>query len=78
MSSWWFSSTCSTCAERENKYNQNPFPHYVIIELTNDPDLWHLYGPNYRWRGDLPRETILNAMAQPTVAGGYTLHRGHA
>ena len=28
--------------ERENKYNQNPFPHYVIIELTEDPDLWHL------------------------------------
>ncbi|WP_254695769.1 DUF6005 family protein [Leisingera sp. NJS204] len=64
--------------ERENKYNQNPFPHYVIIELTDDPDLWHLYDPDYRWRGDLPRETILNAMAQPTVAGGYTLHRGHA
>lgn len=64
--------------ERENKYNQNPFPHYVIIELTDDPDLWHLYDPDYRWRGDLPRETILNAMAQPTVAGGYILNSGHA
>ncbi len=64
--------------ERENKYNQNPFPHYVIIELTEDPDLWHLYDPDYRWRGDLPRETILNAMAQPTVAGGYILNSGHA
>ncbi|UWQ77332.1 DUF6005 family protein [Leisingera sp. M658] len=64
--------------ERENKYNQNPFPHYVIIELTDDPDLWHLYDPDYRWRGGLPREAILNAMAQPTVAGGYILHSGHA
>ncbi|WP_291730329.1 DUF6005 family protein [Leisingera sp. F5] len=64
--------------ERENKYNQNPFPHYVIIELTEDPDLWHLYDPDYRWRGALPRETILNAMAQPTVAGGYILNSGHA
>ncbi|KIC20024.1 DUF6005 family protein [Leisingera sp. ANG-Vp] len=64
--------------ERENKYNQNPFPHFVIIELTDDPDVWHLYDPDYRWRGDLPRETILNAMAQPTVAGGYTVNSGKA
>ncbi|WP_323784170.1 DUF6005 family protein, partial [Leisingera sp.] len=64
--------------ERENKYNQNPFPHFVIIEPTDDPDIWHLYDPDYRWRGGLPRETILNAMAQPTVAGGYIINSGHA
>ncbi|MFS4583630.1 DUF6005 family protein [Phaeobacter sp. C3_T13_0] len=64
--------------ERENKYNQNPFPHFVIIELTEDPDIWHLVDPDYRWRGDLPRETILNAMAQPTVAGGYIMDSSQA
>ncbi|SCZ64766.1 Phosphopantetheine attachment site [Epibacterium ulvae] len=59
--------------ERENKFNQNPFPHFVLIEPTDDPDIWLLNDPDYRWRGQLPRTAILNAMAQPTVAGGYIL-----
>ncbi|CUH74858.1 acyl carrier protein [Tritonibacter multivorans] len=59
--------------ERENKFNQNPFPHFVLIEGTADPDSWHMNDADYRWRGDLPRAAILNAMAQPTVAGGYVL-----
>ncbi|UWS06316.1 hypothetical protein K4K94_20095 (plasmid) [Phaeobacter inhibens] len=64
--------------ERDTKYNQDPFPHFVIVEPTADPEVWHMNDPDYRWRGDLPRAAILNAMAQPSVAGGYILDSTHA
>lgn len=57
--------------ERENKFNQNPFPHYVMIEPTRDPERWLMLDPDFRWEGELPRDLILNAIAQPSVAGGY-------
>lgn len=57
--------------ERENKFNQNPFPHYVMLETTDDPDTWFMYDPDFRWEGPLPKERILNAINQPSVAGGF-------
>ena len=57
--------------ERENEFNKNPFPHYVMLGPTNDPDLWFMYDPDYRWEGVFSKERILNAVAQPTVSGGY-------
>ncbi len=57
--------------ERENKFNQNPFPHFVMLEKTSDPDIWFMWDPDFRWEGPLPKDRILNAVAQPTVAGGY-------
>jgi len=64
--------------ERENKFNQNPFPHYVMIEKTDDPDIWFMHDPDYRWEGTLPRAAILNAIGQPTVEGGYIFDRAKA
>ncbi|MEP5758839.1 MAG: DUF6005 family protein [Litoreibacter sp.] len=64
--------------ERENKFNQNPFPHYVMIEKTDDPDVWFMHDPDYRWEGNLPRRAILNAINQPTVEGGYIFDRATA
>lgn len=64
--------------ERENKFNQNPFPHYVMIDKTDDPDIWFMHDPDYRWEGPLDRKTILNAIAQPSVAGGYIFDRAEA
>ncbi len=57
--------------ERENKFSQNPFPHYVMLQATEDPDEWLMLDPDFRWEGRLPKAKILNAVAQPTVAGGY-------
>ena len=57
--------------ERENKFNQNPFPHYLMVELTDDPALWQVRDPDFRWEGTIERDRLLNAIAQPTVAGGY-------
>jgi acyl carrier protein len=57
--------------ERENKFNQNPFPHYLMLELTDDPAVWQVRDPDFRWEGPIEREKLLNAIRQPTVAGGY-------
>ena len=57
--------------ERENKFNKDPFPHYVMLGATVDPDLWVMYDPDYRWEGVLPKQRILNAVNQAHVAGGF-------
>jgi acyl carrier protein len=57
--------------ERENEFNKNPFPHYVMLGPTNNSDLWFMYDPDYRWEGVFNKDRILNAVAQPTVSGGY-------
>lgn len=57
--------------ERENKFNQNPFPHYLMLETSEKPDMFSVLDPDYRWEGEIARETVLNAVRQPTVAGGY-------
>ncbi|PMN89199.1 DUF6005 family protein [Enterovibrio norvegicus] len=57
--------------ERENKFSQNPFPHYVMLENSDDPEKLMMLDPDFRWEGLLDRERIFNAIAQPSVAGGY-------
>lgn len=57
--------------ERVNEFNKDPFPHYVMLGPTHDPELWFMYDPDYRWEGVLRRERILEAVRQPSVAGGY-------
>lgn len=61
--------------ERENKFNQNPFPHYLMPELTDNPDVWFIRDPDFRWEGPIARDKMLNAIAQPSVAGGYHFDR---
>ncbi len=57
--------------ERENKFNKNPFPHYVMLENLPDPlQIW-MWDPDFRWQGALVKQRVLQAIAQPTVAGGY-------
>jgi petrobactin synthase len=57
--------------ERENKFNQDPFPHYVMLEPTEDPETWLMHDPDFRWEGRLPKHRILDAVASPAVADGY-------
>lgn len=64
--------------ERENKFNQNPFPHYLMVETTDDPDFWFVLDPDYRWQGKIERAKVINAIMQPTVAGGYAFNRADA
>ena len=57
--------------ERENKFHQNPFPHYVMLETTEDPDQWFMSDPDFRWEGTLLRDRILHAVRSPAAAGGF-------
>jgi petrobactin synthase len=57
--------------ERENKFNQDPFPHYVMLEATEDREEWLMLDPDFRWQGRLPKQRILEAVGSPAVAGGY-------
>lgn len=57
--------------ERENKFNANPFPHYVMLEATENPHVYLMLDPDYRWEGEIEKAKILNAIRSPHVAGGY-------
>ena len=57
--------------ERENKFNQNPFPHYVLLEKTHEPDKWFMSDPDFRWEGLQEREQVLHAIESEAVGGGY-------
>lgn len=61
--------------ERENKFNQNPFPHYLMIEKTDDPKVWQVNDPDFRWEGQIARDKVIHAVRQPTVGGGYIFDR---
>ncbi len=57
--------------ERENKFNQNPFPHYVLLEKTQDPDTWFMYDPDFRWEGTQQKSQVIYAIESDAVGGGY-------
>jgi petrobactin synthase len=63
--------------ERENKFNQNPFPHYLMLQKTADPDKWFVHDPDYRWEGEIERQKVIHAIMQPTVGGGYVFDNAH-
>lgn len=64
--------------ERVNEFNKDPFPHYLMLGTTPDPDLWMMYDPDYRWEGVIAKERILFAMRHPNVRGGFVFHEGEA
>lgn len=57
--------------ERDNKYNQNPFPHYVLLTEAPDPNCWRLLDHDFRWQGEISKARIFHAIESPAVAGGY-------
>ncbi|MED4534661.1 DUF6005 family protein [Metabacillus fastidiosus] len=61
----------SMLPERENKFHQRPFPHYVMLEMTEKKEEWFMYDPDFRWEGVLPKERIIAAIKEPSVEGGY-------
>lgn len=63
---------------RENRFRQDPFPHYALIEPTADPDTWLMRDPDFRWEGLLPAADLRAAFLRPTVAGGFALDNSAA
>jgi petrobactin synthase len=61
----------SKLPERENKFHQSPFPHYVMLERTENEEEWFMYDPDFRWEGVLAKDRILAAIEDPSAEGGY-------
>jgi len=57
--------------ERENKFHHDVFPHYVMLEATENPEVWHMLDPDFRYEGEIDRARILEAVRHPAVAGGF-------
>lgn len=57
--------------ERENKFNQNPFPHYVMLENCENPQMLFMFDPDFRWQGEQNKQQVLHAIDSDAVAGGY-------
>lgn len=59
--------------ERENPFDRDPFPHYVLIEETEDPSAVLMRDVDFRWEGPIARDRLLNAMKSPHVSGGFLI-----
>lgn len=59
--------------QRDNKFAQDPFPHYALIEPTADPGTWLMRDPDFRWEGPLPARDLRAAFLRETVAGGFSV-----
>lgn len=57
--------------ERVNEFNKDPFPHYLMLGPTGQPETWFVYDPDYRWEGVTTKERLLHAARHPAVGGGY-------
>lgn len=62
--------------QRENKFGQDPFPHYALLEPSDDPAQWLMRDPDFRWQGILPAADLRRAFLRDTVAGGFVFARG--
>ncbi|WP_229106480.1 DUF6005 family protein [Paenibacillus sp. 1001270B_150601_E10] len=61
----------SLMPERENKFNQKPFPHFLILRKTSNPDEWDMIDADFRWRGTMPVERIREAFIGNAFGGGF-------
>jgi hypothetical protein len=42
-----------------------------MIENTDDPNIWMVLDPDFRWEGKIEKQKVIDAIMQPTVAGGF-------
>ncbi|UHA76182.1 DUF6005 family protein [Paenibacillus sp. 481] len=61
----------SLMPERENKFNQKPFPHYLMIYKTEREDEWFMLDPDFRWEGTVSREQVIEAIRENPLGGGF-------
>jgi hypothetical protein len=57
--------------ERENKFHQKPFPHFLIISKTEREEEWLMIDPDFRWEGVVQREQVIEAFLQNPFGGGF-------
>ncbi|KRF07125.1 hypothetical protein ASG89_17400 [Paenibacillus sp. Soil766] len=61
----------SLMPERENKFNLNPFPHYVIVSATDREDEWFMLDADMKWEGTVSREQLLLAFVHNAYPDGF-------
>ncbi|MGG3890722.1 DUF6005 family protein [Metabacillus fastidiosus] len=61
----------SLIPERENKFNQKPFPHFLMISKTEKEDEWFMFDPDFRWEGNVKKEHVINAIRNNLYGGGF-------
>ncbi|MBO8164011.1 MAG: Petrobactin biosynthesis protein AsbE [Brevibacillus sp.] len=61
----------SLIPERENRFNQKPFPHYVILSKTENDAEWFMLDADMRWEGNLPKEHVTEAILGNLHGGGF-------
>ncbi|WP_068777279.1 DUF6005 family protein [Paenibacillus sp. FJAT-26967] len=61
----------SVLPERENKFYQKPFPHYLVLSETSDPEEWFMFDPDFRWEGNIRKERVIEAIIQNPFGGGF-------
>lgn len=64
--------------QRDNKFAQDPFPHYALIQPTEDPERWLMRDPDFRWEGTLPARDLRAAFLRDTVGGGFAFDTADA
>jgi len=57
--------------ERENKFSQKPFPHYLIVKKTDVEDEWYMLDPDFRWEGVVNRKQVIEAFMGNPFGGGF-------
>ncbi|MBH5319905.1 Petrobactin biosynthesis protein AsbE [Paenibacillus sp. GSMTC-2017] len=57
--------------ERENKFHQKPFPHFLMLAETDNEDEWNMIDPDFRWRGIVSKSDTINAFLNNTFGGGF-------
>lgn len=61
----------SLMPERENKFHQKPFPHFLILVKTEHEDEWLMIDADFRWRGLVQKERVIQAFMENPFGGGF-------
>ena len=63
----------SLLPERENKFHQKPFPHYLMISKTEKEEEWFMLDPDFRWEGNMEREKYFTLFKITHLVEGISL-----
>ncbi|REK71139.1 DUF6005 family protein [Paenibacillus paeoniae] len=61
----------SLMPERENKFHQKPFPHFLILIKTEREDEWAMIDADFRWQGIVQKERVVQAFLENPFGGGF-------
>lgn len=61
----------SLMPERENKFSQKPFPHFLILRSTSEEQEWLMIDADFRWRGVVPVHKVKEAFVGNAFGGGF-------